>query len=123
MKLLYIVLFSVTLLVSLSKQDELQGVEAAYDGQAGGVFYFVDMEGDSYAFDEMEPKAQEKYDLTDGSCEGKRFVVVYRIEYKTMEDKEEEEYEEEGEGEDEEEEEEKEDDYGTCIIVDLELIG
>ncbi len=109
MKPLFIVLFSLTLLAYPCEQDELQAVEAAYDGQSGGVFYFVDMEGDSYAFYEMEPKAQEKYDLTDGSCEGRRFMVVYRIVYETFEDKEDNDEEDEG--------------YGTCIIVDLELIG
>ena len=105
MKLLFIVLFSATLLLPSLKQDELQAIEATYDGQAGGVFYFVDMEGSSYVFEEIEPKAQEKYDLIYGSYEGRRFTVVYRIVYAASEDK------------------EDEDNYGECIIVDLELVG
>lgn len=105
MKLLFTILFFSALLLSSSNQDELQAVEATFDGQAGGVFYFVDMEGSSYVFEDIDPEAQEKYDLTDGSCEGERFTVVYRIVYTTSEDK------------------EDEDDYGECIIVDLERVG
>ncbi len=105
MKLLFIVLFSAMALLSSLKQDELQTVEATYDGYAEGIFYFVDIEGSSYVFEEMEPKAQEKYDLTDGNYEGRRFTVVYRIVYTTSEDK------------------EDEDAYGECIIVDLEMFG
>ncbi|HZJ19338.1 MAG TPA: hypothetical protein VFD35_03155 [Pricia sp.] len=108
MKLLYCLLFSATLLLSTSSQDELQAVEATYDGRGGGYFYFVDMEGSSYAFHDMEPQAQEKYDLTSGKFEGRRFTVVYRIVYDVIEDK---------------EDEEDEYDYGECIIVDLEIMG
>lgn len=105
MKLLFAILFSATLFLPLSGQDELQAVEATYDGQAGGVFYFVDIEGSSYVFNDIEPEAQEKYDLTNGSYEGRKFMVVYRIAFSAPEDK------------------EDEDDYGECIIVDLRLAG
>jgi len=105
MKLLYTLFFFGILLLSTSKQDELQAVEATYDGQGGGYFYFVDIEGSSYAFRDMEAQAQEKYNLTDGNYDGRRFTIVYRIVYDMSEDK------------------EDEDDYGECIIVDFEIMG
>lgn len=101
-------MFCTTLLFPVPKQDELQAVEATYEGQSGDVFYFVDIEGSSYAFEGMEPEAHKKYDLDNARYVGKKFMVVYRIEYNSSEDK-----EEEGDY----------DDYGECVIVDLELIG
>lgn len=129
MKLLSALLYFAILLSSPSNQDELHAVEATYDGQSGGVFYFVDMEGSSYTFNEIEPRAREKYDLTDGSCDGKEFIVVYRIIYNVEKGQEQEESEKPEEGqeivekEDNGDEEFEEYDYGTCIIVDLELVG
>jgi hypothetical protein len=105
MKLFLAVFFISTLFLAAPDQDELQAIEANYDGHYGGVFYFVDMEGSSHIFHDIESQAQEKYDLTDGTCDGNKFLVVYRIVYETPEDK------------------EDEDDYGECIIVHLELIG
>ncbi len=105
MKIPLILLFFTTSILYPFIQDELQAVEATYDGQAGGVYYFVDTEGSSHVFDEIEPQLMEKYDLTDGSYEGSTFMIIYQIVYPVAEDKEE------------------EDDYGECIIVDLELVG
>lgn len=110
------------LLISPLGQDELQAVEATYDGQSGGVFYFVDMEGSSYAFNDLEPKAKEKYDLTNTRFEGRKFTVIYRIVYQIEKDKEQQEEEQEAIVDDDEESEE-EYDYGECIIVDLEPVG
>ncbi|SDE34190.1 hypothetical protein SAMN05421636_104413 [Pricia antarctica] len=122
MKLLSTLFFSVMLLISPLGQDELQAVEATYDGQSGGVFYFVDMEGSSYAFNDLEPKAKEKYDLTNTRFEGRKFTVIYRIVYQIEKDKEQQEEEQEAIVDDDEESEE-EYDYGECIIVDLEPVG
>ena len=79
MKLPFAVLFFATLLLSAAKQDELQAVEATYEGQSGGYFFFMDMEGSNYAFQDIEPTAGEKYDLTDGSCEGKKVYGRYIV--------------------------------------------
>ena len=122
MKSLAILIFYALLLSPLSHQDELQAIEATYEGHSGGYYYFVDMEGSSYAFRDMEPEAREKYDLTDRSCEGRRFMVIYRNVYKVAQDKEEE--EENGIVDDEEEGDDEYDyGYGECIIVDLEIAG
>jgi hypothetical protein len=107
MKLAFLILYCYTALQPPTYQDELHAVEATYDGHYGGVFYFVDIEGSSYAFQDIEQSAYEKYDLTDGTCEGTKFMVVYRMEYPVPEDK----------------DEDGEDYYGECIIVDLEIIG
>lgn len=108
MKPFWIILFCTSLIFPLSKQDELQAVEATYEGQSGDVFYFVDIEGSSYAFEGMDAGAQNKYDLCNARYVGKKFMVVYRIEYATSEDK---------------EDEDDYDDFGQCVIVDLEPIG
>lgn len=92
---------STFLLVPPSGQDELQAVVATYDGQAGGIYYFVDMEGSSYVFNNIDSEAKAKYDLDHGTYEGKKFTVVYRILYPSKDDK------------------EDEDNYGECIIVAL----
>ncbi len=130
MKLLLVTLFTVTLLLSPSHQDELQAVEATYDGKSGGVFYFVDIEGSSYAFNDIENNALEKFDLTDARFEGRKFMVVYRIVYNIEKDKEQQYEEQAGTGQKEivEQEDDKDDEnegdvYGECIIVDLELCG
>ncbi len=127
MKLLSTLFFSVMLLISPLGQDELHAVEATYDGQSGGVFYFVDMESSSYAFNDIEPKAKEKYDLTNTRFEGRKFTVVYRIVYQIEKDKEQQEEEQEPEEQEaiveDDEESEEEYDYGECIIVDLEPVG
>ncbi len=123
MKLLSNLFFlSVMLLMSPRGQDELQAVEATYEGHSGGLFYFVDLEGSSYVFNDIEPMAKEKYDLTSNRFEGRKFTVVYRIVYEIKKDKEQQEQEQEAIVE-EDEESEWEYDYGECIIVDLEPVG
>ena len=104
MKFLYTVLFLAMSFLPSAEQDELRTIEVTYDGQGEGYFYFVDIEGCSYAFWAIEPEARVKYNLTNESCEGRRFTVKYRSVYETSEDK------------------DDENDYGKFIIVSLQLM-
>ncbi len=108
---------------STSRDQDVYSVEVCFDSYYQGIYCFVDIEGTSFQFEDIEPMAMEKYDLTDGGYQGRMFTVVYRVEISVYE-------EDEGEDEDEddEEEDEKEDDveqyeYQEKIIVDLEIIG
>ena len=103
---LFLALFTSTSSVSTERKQKLWSVQATFDGYFEGTFYFVDIEGTCYEFEEMEPQAKEKYDLTDGTCEGKRFTVVYRVETGRYEDESGEEHE-----------------FYENIIVDLEIVG
>ncbi len=109
MKSLFIVLFVTILSFPNSRAQELFYVEACFDSYAQGTYCFVDMEGTTYEFQDMEASAMEKYDLTDGSYQGRMFTVVYRVEISVYEE------EEEDNGE--------QDEYRENIIVDLEIGG
>ncbi|HZJ20675.1 MAG TPA: hypothetical protein VFD35_10035 [Pricia sp.] len=129
MKTLFIVLFVTILSFPFPRVQDLYSLEACFDSYAQGTYCFVDMEGTTYQFQDMDPIAMEKYDLTDGNYQGRMFTVVYRVEISVNEDGEEEE-EQEGQEEEvqDEEEQEEEDDgeqdgYRENIIVDLEIVG
>lgn len=109
MKALFTVLFFTILSFSAKKQEQYS-VEACFDSYYQGSYCFVDMEGTTYTFQGMEPSAKQKYDLSDGSNQGRMFIVVYTVEIRS--------YEEEDEDDDGEE-----DEYRDNIIVDLELVG
>ena len=100
-----------------TRLQEIHYVEACFESYAHGSYCFVDVKGTSYEFQNMEPSAQEKYDLTDGNYQGRTFCVVYTIETINYE-------EEKGEEEENDEDEENDNnEYQEYIIVDLELVG
>lgn len=139
MKLMFAQILFLMLVFPAVRAQETYSVEACFDSYVQGTYCFVDMEGTTFQFQDIEPSAMEKYDLTDASYQGKMFIVVYQSVNNTKEEREEDEayeqdnngedYEEDGgqsnEGEDYEEDEGENDDtgYQAYSIVDLELIG
>lgn len=114
MKTLFVLLLFLILIFPTTRAQEVYSVEACFDSYVQGSYCFVDMEGSTFNFQDMEPSAIEKYDLTDGNYQGRMFTVVCQIEITV--------YDEENE---EEEDEEENDEYEDqeYIIVDLELVG
>jgi|SRR5680860_1050634 len=115
MKLMFAPLLLLILVFPTARSQEVYSVEGCFDSYVQGTYCFVDMEGTTYQFEDMDPTAKEKYDLTKGNYQGRMFTVVYRIETTV--------YEYENEEEEEEEEENDEEEYREYIIVDLELVG
>lgn len=107
---LFVLLLFLVSMSPVTKTQEVFSVVACFDSYVQGFYYFVDIEGTTYEFQGMDPSAKEKYDLTDGSCQGRMFTVVYRMDT-TVYEKENEEGEEDN------------DEYPEYIIVDLEIIG
>src|SRR5680860_389880 len=100
MKLMFALLLLLILVFPTARSQEVYSVEGCFDSYVQGTYCFVDMEGTSYQFQNMEASAMEKYDLTDGNYLGRMFTVVYRIEttvyeYENEDEKEEEENDEE----------------------------
>lgn len=122
MKLMFAPILFIFLVFPIARSQEVYSVEGCFDSYVQGTYCFVDMEGTTYQFEDMDPTAKEKYDLTDGNYQGRMFTVVYRIETSVYEDETEDEAYEEFE-EQENEEENDEEAYGAYIIVDLELVG
>ncbi len=110
MKSLIVLLITILSFPTPRLQD-IYSVEVCFDSYYQDIYCFVDIEGTTYQFKEMEPIAMEKYDLTDGSYQGRMFTVAYRVEISV--------YEEEEEEEDDVEQYE----YEEKIIVDLEIVG
>ncbi len=117
MKLMFAPLLLLILVFPTARSQEVYSVEACFDSYVQGTYCFVDLEGTSYQFQDMEASAMEKYDLTDGNYLGRMFTVVYRIETTVYE------YENEDEKEEKEEEENDEEEFREYSIVDLELVG
>lgn len=119
MKTLFVPLLFMILIFPSTRAQEVYSVEACFDSYFQGSYCFVDMEGSTFNFQDMEQSAIEKYDLTDGNYIGRMFTVVYIIETTVYE-------EEEQEQEDDENGQEEDDngsEYQEYIIVDLEVIG
>lgn len=127
MKNLFVPLLFFILMFPATRAQEVYSVEACFDSYVQGSYCFVDMEGTTFNFQDMEPSAMEKYDLTDGNYLGRMFMVVYRIETTVYEKEEREEEQKQEEYEDDENGEEQDDidgsEYQEYSIVDLELIG
>lgn len=127
MKSLFIVLLVTILSFPTPRVQELYSLEACFDSYYEGIYCFVDIEGTTYQFQDMEPIAMEKYDLTNGNYQGRMFTVAYRVEISVYEEEEEEQEGQEEEIQDEKEQEEEDDgeqnEYRENIIVDLEIVG
>ncbi|HDZ14718.1 hypothetical protein LCGC14_0685020 [marine sediment metagenome] len=141
MKLLFKLLLVIMLISFTVKAQETYSIEACFDSYIQGKYCFVDMEGTSFRFQEIEPSIIEKYDLRDASYQGRMFVVVYKSKNTAYEEREEDEVYEQYEGEfkngenykdggqynegedyEEEEEDNNEEEYQEYCIVDLELV-
>ena len=114
LSLLCITIFS----FQTSRAQELYSMEACFDSYYQGIYCFVDMEGTTYQFHDMEPIAIEKYDLTDRNYyQGRMFTLVYRIEISGHTD------DSDNKEGDTNEDDREQDECREKIIVDLEIVG
>jgi len=77
MKTLFISFFLLTSVLTNDTVQDIEKMTATFDSYEGTVFYFIDKDGYTNAFEHISEKAQAMYDLTSADFIGKSFQITY----------------------------------------------